>query len=323
MKNISGERFGNWTVLSNCITGKNGERKWWCRCVCGTERYVLERSLLYGGSKSCGCLRKENANKARSYDLSDKVFGDLTVVNKAKKQRKNGGIWWTCVCTCGNQCDVPATLLITGRKTSCGCKTMPKYASSDIAGKRFRKLIALFPTDKRSSKGSVIWHCRCDCGNEVDVSYNELMYSNIQSCGCVKREHDKKLASFLNHIEGTSIEAIKSKKVPSDNTTGYRGVYNIHGKYLAKIVFQKKQYYLGVFEDIEDAVKARQEAESVLFDSFADYFESWKKYADMFPDWAVSNPIKLIVSKVNNTLSVSILPELPAFYETVLNSIEK
>ena len=127
-----------------------------------------------------------------------------------------------------------------------------------------------------------------------------------------------KLGTFLTHVEGTSIDAIRSKKVPADNTTGYRGVYNIYGKYLAKIVFQKKQYYLGVFEDIEDAVKARQEAESVLFDGFTDYFESWKKYADMFPDWAVSNPIKLIVSKVNNTLSASILPELPAFCETVL-----
>ena len=65
-------------------------------------------------------------------------------------------------------------------------------------------------------------------------------------------------------------------------------------------------------------MKARQEAESVLFDDFVDYFESWKKYANMYPDWAVSNPIKLIVSKDNNTLSVSILPELPAFCETVL-----
>lgn len=252
MKNISGKQFGNWTVLNNYITSETGERKWWCRCVCGTERYVLERSLLYGGSKSCGCLRKENANKARSYDLSDKVFGDLTVVNKAKKQRKNGGIWWTCVCTCENQCDVPATLLITVRKTNCGYKTIKKYVSSDISGKRFRKLMALYPTEKRSAKGSVVWHCRCDCGNEVDFSYNELVYGHLQSCGCVKREHDKKLTSFLNHIEGTSIETIKSKKVPSDNTTGYRGVYFIRGKYLAKIVFQRKQYYLGSFKDIGD-----------------------------------------------------------------------
>ena len=63
------------------------------------------------------------------------------------------------------------------------------------------------------------------------------------------------------------------------------------------------------------------EAESVLFDDFVDYFESWKKYADMFPDWAVNNQIKLVVSKDNNNLSVSISPDLPDFCESAPNGI--
>lgn len=313
MKDITGERFGNWLVLNNCITNEKGERKWKCRCVCGTERYVLERNLLYGGSKSCGCQRKEKALKAVSYDLTDTVFGDLTVINRAVHQRKNGGVWWKCICSCGTECDVPATLLITGRKTNCGCKNIKHYVFSDISGQKFRKLLALYPTDKRTAKGSVVWHCRCDCGNEVEVGYNELMYSQIQSCGCVKREHDRQLASFLTHVEGTSIDAIKSKKTPSNNTTGYRGVYNIHGKYLAKIVFQKKQYYLGTYDSIEDAVKARQEAETLLFDTFSDYYASWKKHADIFPEWAMNNQIKLVVSKINSILSVRITPDRTDF----------
>ena len=168
----------------------------------------MERSLLYGGSKSCGCLRKENANKARSYDLSDKVFGDLTVVNKAKKQRKNGGIWWTCVCTCENQCDVPATLLITGRKTNCGCKTIKKYVSSDISGKRFRKLMALYPTEKRSAKGSVVWHCRCDCGNEITVYGRELRSGRKTSCGCDRRT-TKNIAADFARKHGCNVCADK------------------------------------------------------------------------------------------------------------------
>ena len=48
------------------------------------------------------------------------------------------------------------------------------------------------------------------------------------------------------------MDALKSKKVPTDNTTGYKGVYLIRGKYVAKIVFQKKQYFLGTYENIED-----------------------------------------------------------------------
>lgn len=40
---------------------------------------------------------------------------------------------------------------------------------------------------------------------------------------------------------------IRSKKVPTDNTTDVKGEYLIKGKYLAKIVFQKKQYHLGQY----------------------------------------------------------------------------
>ncbi len=43
--------------------------------------------------------------------------------------------------------------------------------------------------------GGMIWHCRCDCGNEVDVSYNSLMYANQKSCGCQRKEHDQILNS--------------------------------------------------------------------------------------------------------------------------------
>lgn len=64
---------------------------------------------------------------------------------------------------------------------------------------------------------------------------------------------------------GTSLDIIQSQKLPRDNTTGYKGVYLVRGKYLAKIVFQKKQYFLGTYDNIEDAASARKEAEDLLF----------------------------------------------------------
>ena len=72
------------------------------------------------------------------------------------------------------------------------------------------------------------------------------------------------------------MDALKSKKVPTDNTTGYKGVYLIRGKYVAKIVFQKKQYFLGTYENIEDAAEARREAEEVLFDGSAKHYRKQK-----------------------------------------------
>ena len=306
----SNEKIGHWTVLDIFVKKEKGEKIWLCRCDCGTERYVLERSLRHGGSLSCGCLRKEKLRESVGYDLSGKVFGDLTVLHQTQPQNTMKGIWWLCRCSCGNTYACPGTLLVTGRRTHCGCKTKKNIFTVDISGQKFNRLTALYPTEKRSPTGGVIWHCQCDCGNEIDVAYNNLVYCNMKSCGCQKREHDAKLKDFLVHVDGTSLDAIKSKKVPADNTTGYKGVYLIKGKYVAKIVFQKKAYHLGTYDNIEDAARARKEAEEILFGGVSEYYERYRKCAEADPEWARKNPVKINVSKVGNELSVTITPVL-------------
>lgn len=311
-KVTAGEQFGRWTVLDDCICTEKGERKWLCHCACGTKRYVLERSLLCNGSVSCGCLRKERAAQALSLDLTGKQFGELTVIQKIKKEHRHG-TWWLCQCSCGETYEVMGSLLVTGKRTHCSGKSHKRnYAYVDITGQKFGRLTALTPSGKRcDKKGSVIWKCRCECGNEVEISYNHLMYTNLKSCGCQKKEHSQKLNGFLTHVAGTSVDILKSKKVPTDNTTGYKGVYLIRGKYVAKIVFQKKAYYLGNFDRIEDAVLARKDAEELLFDGVAEYYEKWKALAQKNPGWGEEHPIEVTVTqKADKTLSVLILPDL-------------
>ena len=79
VKDLKNQRFGQLTVIGDYITISNTrnrqERKWLCLCDCGTEKYILERSLLYGGTKSCGCLTRINSAKANAYDLHGKTFG--------------------------------------------------------------------------------------------------------------------------------------------------------------------------------------------------------------------------------------------------------
>lgn len=315
VKDLKNQRFGQLTVIGDYITITNTrnrqERKWLCRCDCGAEKYILERSLLYGGTKSCGCLTRENSAKVNSLKLQGKLFGELEVLEVADNHPKDarGGVWWRCRCSCGNECDVLATLLATGRKTHCGCKTAPKYSLRDISNQRFGRLTAKYPLSQRDYKGSVIWHCVCDCGNEVDLSYNVLMYSEVRSCGCWKRERESRLHDLITHVDGTSIDAIKSKKIPSNNTSGVKGVGFKNGRWFAKIVFQKKQYHLGRYDTIEEAARARKEAEELLFDGATAHYERWKFKADSNPEWAAKNPVKVIVSKKNiSELDVTFLP---------------
>lgn len=184
-----------------------------------------------------------------------------------------------------------------------------KYKRMDITGQRFGRLIAINPTDMRS-RGSVVWHCRCDCGNEINVSYNDIVYCNMKSCGCQKREHETNLGQYLGRTNGTAIAMLKSRKVFSNNTTGYRGVYFVKGKYLARIVFQKKQYYLGKYDTAEDAAEARRQAEEILFAGFSNYYEKWKKIADADPKWGIDNPIHICVNKRASEITLSITPNI-------------
>lgn len=59
----------------------------------------------------------------------------------------------------------------------------------DLTGKKFNMLTVLNITDKRQN-GSVIWHCKCDCGNQCDVVATSLTRGRTKSCGCLKKITD-------------------------------------------------------------------------------------------------------------------------------------
>ena len=80
--------------------------------------------------------------------------------------------------------------------------------------------------------------------------------------------------------------------------------------YLGKATLQKKQFHLGRFERIEDAAEARKAAEELIFDGSAKHYQLWKERAELEPQRAEENPIKIRVKKVNGELSVSFFPNL-------------
>jgi hypothetical protein len=101
---LTGQRFGRWTVLEPLP-----EYKWLCRCDCGTEQPVLSKSLKSGKSTSCGCSYKRTPGE---------VFGRLTLVEQVSTKGKRA--LWLCRCACGQTCVVNSANL--GKDTnSCGC----------------------------------------------------------------------------------------------------------------------------------------------------------------------------------------------------------
>lgn len=41
-----------------------------------------------------------------------------------------------------------------------------------------------------------IWHCYCECGNEVDVASSSLSTGNTRSCGCLRKETARRNGEF-------------------------------------------------------------------------------------------------------------------------------
>ena len=50
---ITGQKFGRWTVLEFHSVAKGGAKRWLCRCECGTVKPVQASSLKRGESRSC------------------------------------------------------------------------------------------------------------------------------------------------------------------------------------------------------------------------------------------------------------------------------
>lgn len=118
-------------------------------------------------------------------NLAGKRFGKWSVLYLAPKD-SNGHTMWHCRCDCGNEKDISAISLKSGRTQSCGCSRSPS-----LVGKRFGRLTVVSYFGK-TEYGSLKWNCQCDCGNEVVVFGNLLKSGHTQSCGCLSRESIKK-----------------------------------------------------------------------------------------------------------------------------------
>ncbi|MCD8147973.1 MAG: transcriptional regulator [Clostridiales bacterium] len=236
-----GSRFGMLTVACDSGQRKNGYIIWKCTCDCGKELLVDKRTLERGTVRDCGCVTKV---KPRQRDITGMRFGMLTAVYSTDRRAGDGDYIWHCVCDCGGEVDAPLHQLQAGYRKSCGCLSHPPL--KDFVGKRFGRLTVESYAGKE--KGIHQWKCRCDCGNETVVGQTHLQMGTTRSCGCLKSET---LRENLKMFRGTSVTLLERNlsHLRANNTSGCTGVYQDKnsGRWVAKIGFQGKIYFLGAF----------------------------------------------------------------------------
>lgn len=141
----------------------------------------------------------------RKIDLTGQKFNKLLVLEEDLLNKDNKGAKWICQCDCGNKVSVKGIFLRNGHTQSCGClkqkhgKEMGKKRAINLTNQTFGKLTALFPTEKRTEDGYVIWTCKCECGNICDVSSRFLVKGGTKSCGCLKSSGEEKITLLLKN----------------------------------------------------------------------------------------------------------------------------
>ena len=130
----------------------------------------------------------------RSKNLTGQKRGKLTYLKPSRKEEYK--TYWWVQCECGEIYEIRAD------RTSTQCSICSRIEQSqklkgknmrDLTNQRFTRLIALYPLDERKNK-KIIWHCKCDCGNEINIDAQSLTSGNTKSCGCLKKDH----ANFVN-----------------------------------------------------------------------------------------------------------------------------
>ena len=234
---LIGQAFGLWKIIDvydDYIQPKTGwhKKRYLCQCSCEnkTIRPVLYSTLKNGTSTNCGCVRKTN------------------ISNKNKMQKKKY-----------NEYDLSGDYGI-------GYTSKNDEFYFDLEDYAKIKNYYWY-IDKR---GYVVTNA-----NNQYISLHALVLNRIGvndgfEIDHIYGKHTRNDSRKYNLRICTHADNMKNRWLQSNNKTGVPGVYfddNI-GKYKAYITADKKQIYLGIFDNLDDA-KAQRELFEIQY--FKDY----------------------------------------------------
>lgn len=185
--------------------------------LCGTLFETQINRIKSGATQSCGCLpvgKKSKNYPDNGYHLEGQRFTRWTVLKRSLDEKRKGK-YWICQCDCGVIKILSTQVLIKGESKSCGCLAREKASNrfaKDISQQHFGKLIAIEPTDKRNSSGSIVWKTQCECGQVKYVSVHDLTTGNVKSCGCLVSYGEERIKQILTTQK---IDFISQKTFPT------------------------------------------------------------------------------------------------------------
>ena len=78
-----------------------------------------------------------------------------------------------------------------------------------IIGEKFNMLTVLDKTEKRTKKGTILYKCKCDCGNITLATSQDLKNDHKKSCGCLRSKNFKTEKKDLTGRKFGKLTAVK------------------------------------------------------------------------------------------------------------------
>ncbi len=243
-------------------------------------------------------------------DLTGKIFGRLKVLRQVDDYiTPSSGkhhARWLCECSCEDHKQVIVTVnnLKSGKIQSCGCLAREMLVEFNKQTKHKTNEYDLsneYGIGYASNTRSQFFFDKEDYDLIKDYCWNE----HVKSTGYrILEAYDSELNKTVNittilgckgydHIdrntlnnrrsnlrEATQAENVKNKSKQRNNTSGVTGVGWVDklNKWRSRITYNKKEIYLGVFDNKIDAIKVRLKAEKKYFGEFAPQQHLFKQY---------------------------------------------
>lgn len=235
-------------------------------------------------------------NRGKPKDIAGQQFGYLTAVERTGSKHRKDYIW-LCQCKCGKTVELPATRLLTGNTLSCGCllgerlkKINQYYGGTSLRQAMEERIVSAHAssgyTGVTQRRGKWFAYIQYK-GTRYSLGYYAKLEDAVKARARAKELVQEDALGLLDAYktlhqddpEGpTRAEVRKLQKktdvspsppplrrvLRSNNKSGCPGVFLRHGRWTARITYQKVTYHLGIFADKEGAVSARLEAETLL-----------------------------------------------------------
>jgi hypothetical protein len=282
-----GKKFGKLEVLRElpAVRDNGGNLRRWMevKCDCGK---VVEKKLKYlknGDTTSCGkCVYEvvDKSTKGLPIVALDPLDDELEMIGGKYQAwlvlsagfRRGTARMMKVRCVCGTEQYVCKSVLISGQNKSCGCESRERISE------------AIRTHGMAGSKPYRIWaNMRSRCNNP-----NSTFFLNYGGRGINHQDSWEDFEAFWadmgsSYVEGLELDRIDvdggycvencrwaddstqayNQRQHKNNTSGKTGVVlnKRTGHWVSKINVENERIYLGTFVKLEDAIKAREEAE--------------------------------------------------------------